>query len=154
MASSTKWPAPLELTGYHECACSTPSSNPTAIATQPTCAFGSNRSGPVIFSWSIPESAKRSVVGLIANDATVAKARLLDFLCQQNLRPSQIQAAQIPPLRCRPPAVEVHRRLRCLSGRGRRRAGQSDTVGSLVTGLWGRNPRPKRFETRPVMERH
>ncbi len=89
------------------------------------------------FFWSIPENAKRAVVGFIADDATTARARLLDFLREHNLPPLQIQAARIPLF------VAGRKPWKRINGCDVYLVGDAaghvkvTTVGGLVTGLWG-----------------
>lgn len=89
------------------------------------------------FFWSIPENGKRAVVGFITDDPTTARARLLGFLRQHDLRPLQIQAARIPLF------VAGRRPWKHIAGCDVYLVGDAaghvkiTTVGGLVTGLWG-----------------
>jgi len=89
------------------------------------------------FYWLIPESNGRAAVGLIADDASVARSKLDGFLCARDLEPIEYQSS----------AVGVHRfSSRSWARRDGERmhligdaAGQvkMTTVGGLVTGLRG-----------------
>jgi len=89
------------------------------------------------FYWSIPESATRSAVGFIADDAPTAKARLLGFLAERNWRPLAIQAARIPL------SVAGRKPWKRIAGNDVYLVGDAaghvkvTTVGGLVTGLRG-----------------
>ena len=89
------------------------------------------------FYWLIPESRERAAVGLIADDAAVAKVRLDHFLSAHGFEPLEYQSSLVAAHRFSSrPWVEVGGRRVHLAGDA---AGQvkMTTVGGLVTGLRG-----------------
>ena len=89
------------------------------------------------FYWLIPESRNVAAVGLIADDADGAKARLLKFLHSQHLEPFEFQSASVPMYRFEYPGNgwDAHRNI-FLVGDAAAQV-KTTTVGGLVTGLHG-----------------
>jgi len=96
-----------------------------------------DRNDTRFFYWLIPESSERAAVGLIADDAASARARLDDFLHTHDLEPIEYQSS----------AVGAHqfssRYWASVDGTRVRLVGDAagqvkmTTVGGLVTGLRG-----------------
>jgi flavin-dependent dehydrogenase len=100
------------------------------------------------FYWSIPENEKRSAVGLIADEASTAKDRLLNFLSMRNWRPLAIQAARVPL------SVAGRKPWKHIAGSDVYLVGDAaghvkvTTVGGLVTGLRGAQAAAQTIENR------